>query len=270
MVASFLGTKGKPISPAQSNSVAAARERLAEGRISWTGPLLLLLARSTLWMTAQSLVALLFLVQRRPDPWRQACHWWSVCFTLADIGCILLIRFFLKREGLRLRDLIGPIRLRWGHDIFLGLGYFLLFSPGFVFGGWLSQKIFYGTGVNPSGFVLHAHALPLWATLYSLTFFWIINSVVEESTYQGYVLPRLQALTGHFWIAFAAVTFWWTVQHCVIGFVPDVRSNAARFVAFFPGVVIIVLIYARTRCLSALIVGHWIIDLSAVLMSAVF
>jgi hypothetical protein len=134
----------------------------------------------------------------------------------------------------------------------------------------LSQKIFYGTGVNPSGFVLHAHALPLWATLYSLTFFWIINSVVEESTYQGYVLPRLQALTGHFWIAFAAVTFWWTVQHCVIGFVPDVRSNAARFVAFFPGVVIIVLIYARTRCLSALIVGHWIIDLSAVLMSAVF
>jgi membrane protease YdiL (CAAX protease family) len=260
-----------PIRSVQPNTLAAIKARLSEGRISWTGPLLLLLARSILWMTAQGLVALLFLAQHRPNPWHQACHWWSVCFTLADIVCILLMRFFLKKEGLRLRDLLGPIRLRRGHDIFLGLGYFLLFAPGFVFGGWLSQRLFYGTaGINPSGYILHAHALPLWATVYSLTLFWIINSVVEESTYQGYVLPRLEALTGHFWIAFAAVTFFWSVQHCVIGFVPDIRSNAARFVAFFPGVVIIVLIYARTRRLSALIVGHWIIDLSGVLMMNVF
>ena len=89
---------------------------------------------------------------------------------------------------------------------------------------------------------------------------------VNRWTYQ----LHFEKLTGHFWIAFAAVTFWWTVQHCVIGFVPDFRSNAARFVAFFPGVVIIVLIYARTRRLSALIVGHWIIDLSGVLMMSVF
>jgi hypothetical protein len=222
-------------------------------------------------MTAQSLVALLFLLQHRPNPWRQACYWWSVCFTLADVGCIFGMRFFLKREGLRLRDLLGPIRLRYGRDFFLGIGYFLLFSPGFIFGGWLAQKLFYGaSGVNPSQFILHAHALPLWATVYSLTLFWMINSVVEEMTYQGYVLPRLEALTGRFWIAFAAVTFWWTVQHCVIGFVPDVRSNAARFVAFFPGVVIMVLLYARTRRLGPLIVGHWIIDISAVLMTAIY
>jgi uncharacterized protein len=259
------------ITPVQTNSVPAIKARRAEGRISWTGPLLLLVARTTLWMTAQSLVALLFVVQHRPEPWRQACYWWSVCFTFADVGCILGMRFFLKKEGLRLRDLLGHIRLRWGRDVFLGVGYFLLFSPGFIFGGWLAQKLLYGaTGVNPSSFILHAHALPLWATVYSLTLFWLINSVVEESTYQAYVLPRLEALTGRFWISFAAVTFWWTVQHCVIGFVPDWRSNAARFVAFFPGVVIIVLIYARTRRLAPLIVGHWIIDLSAVLMTAVY
>lgn len=259
------------VAPVQPNSVAAVKARRAQGRISWTGPLLLILARTTLWMTAQSLVALLFLAQHRPNPWRQACYWWSVCFTLADIGCILGMRFFLKKERLRLRDLLGPIRLRYGRDVFLGLGYFLLFSPGFVFGGWLAQKLFYGpAGVNPSSFILHSHALPLWATLYSLTAFWMINSVVEEATYQGYVLPRLEALTGRSWIAFAAVTFFWTAQHCVIGFVPDWRSNAARFVAFLPGVLIIVLIYARTRRLAPLIVGHWIIDISAVLMTSIF
>lgn len=257
-------------SPVQPNSLTAVKARLDQGRISWTGPLLLLLARSTLWMTAQSLVGLLFVVQHRPDPWRQACHWWSVSFTLADIGCILGMRFFLKREGIRIRDLIGPLRLRYGRDIFLGIFYFLLFSPGFMIGGYIGQKLFYGTALNPSGFILHAHALPAWATLYSLILWWPINSAVEEMTYQGYVLPRLEALTGRTWIAFAAVAFWFTAQHCVIGFVPDLRSNLCRFVGFLPGVVIIIAIYLRTRRLAPLIVGHWIIDLSAVLMTAIY
>ena len=115
-------------SPAQFGP--AVRERAAQRRIAWTGPVLLLLARSVLWLSAQSLVALLFMAQRRANPWRQACYWWSVCFTLADVGCILGMRFLLKREGLRLRDLFGPIRLRYAHDFFLGIRYFLLFSPG--------------------------------------------------------------------------------------------------------------------------------------------
>ncbi len=235
-----------------ANSVEAIKTRVAAGQISGTGPVLMLLARSTLWMVAQSLVALFFLARHHPNPWKEACYWWSVCFTLADVGCILGMRLFLKREHLRLRDLLGPIRLRFGHDFFLGIGYFLLFFPGFFVGGYLGQRLFYGpSGVNPSGFIVHAHALPLWATLYSLTFFWIINSVVEEGTYQGYVLPRLEALTGHSWIAFAAVAFWWTAQHCVIGFVPDLRSNLCRFVGFLPGIVIIILIYMRTRRLGA-------------------
>lgn len=258
------------LTPALPNMPAAIQARLTEGRISWTGPLLLLVARPAMWMAAQSMVALLFLSQHHPDPWRQACHWWSVCFTSGDVVCIVSMRHFLKKEGLRLRDLIGSIRLRYGHDVWLGIGYFLLFSPGFFLGGYVGQKLFYGTGVNPSGFILHAHALPLWATVYSLVLWWPINSVVEEMTYQGYVLPRLEALTGRTWIAFAAVAFWFTAQHSALGFYPDVRSNLCRFVGFFPGVVIIMLIYVRTRRLAPLIVGHWIIDFSAVLITAVY
>jgi uncharacterized protein len=258
------------IAPQQPNAPTAIKERVAEGRIAWSGPLLLLPARSVLWMSAQSLVALLFLAQHRPNPWRQACCWWSVCFTLADVVCILGMRFFLKREGVRLRDLLGPIRLRYGRDFFLGIGYFLLFSPGFIVGGYVAQKLFYGSEINPTIFIFHAHALPLWATIYSLAVFWPINSVVEEMTYQGYLLPRLEALTSRSWIAFAAVVFWFTAQHCALGFVPDLRSNLCRFVGFLPGCAIIAAIYLRTRRLAPLIVGHWIIDLSAVLVTAVF
>jgi membrane protease YdiL (CAAX protease family) len=254
----------------EPNSIAAVRRRLGEGRVSWTGPVLLIVARTTLWMTAQTVVALLFLAQGRANPWHQACYWWSVCFTLADIGCVVGMRFFLGKEGLRLRDLVGPVRLRHGRDVFLGVFYFLLFSPGFFAGGLLAHKLFYGNAASPGDFILHAHALPLWATVYSLVIFWPINSLVEEMTYQGYVLPRLEALTGRTWIAFAAVAFWFTAQHCVIGFVPNLRSILFRFFAFLPGVVIVIAIYLRTRRLAPLIVGHWIIDLSAVLMTAVW
>jgi hypothetical protein len=255
----------------QPNSLASIAARHAAGRISWTGPVLLLLTRSTLWMTSLSLVALLFLAQHRPNPWRQACYWWSVCFTLADVGCVLGMRFFLKGEGLRLRDLLGPIRLRYGRDVFLGLGYFLLYSPGFVIGGAAAQRLFYGpSGVNPSNFILGSHALPLWATIYSFSLFWIINSVVEEATYQAYVMPRLQTLTGRTSIAFCAVAFFWTAQHCAIGFVPDWRSIACRFVGFIPGIVIMMAIYMRTRRLAPLILGHWMMDILAVLMCNVF
>jgi membrane protease YdiL (CAAX protease family) len=258
------------VAPAPPNSRTAVSQRVAAGRITWTGPLLLLVTRSTMWMTSLSLVTLLFIFQHRANPWREACYWWSVCFTLADVVCVVAMRFFLNREGLRLHDLVGPIRLRYGRDFFLGIGYFLLFSPGFFVGGYVAQKLFYGSAVNPSGFILHAHVLPLWATVYSLVIFWPINSVVEEMTYQGYVLPRLEALTGRTWIAFAAVAFWFTLQHCALGFVPEWRSIVCRFVGFLPGCVIIILIYVRTRRLAPLIVGHWIIDLTAVLITAVY
>jgi len=50
---------------AQPNSLAAITARSVSGRVSRTGPLLLLFTRSIMWMTAQGLVALLFVLQHR-------------------------------------------------------------------------------------------------------------------------------------------------------------------------------------------------------------
>ena len=248
------------------NSVACIRERVAAGKVTWTGPILLVVGRGFLWMAAQSLVALIFLLRHHAAPWHEACYWWSVCFTLSDIGCLLGMRYFTRREGIRMRDLIGPIRLRHGRDIFLGVGYYFVAFPFFILGGYVAQRAFYGTSSSPSSFFLHAHALPLWAIIYSFSIYWIIQSATEEMTYQGYVLPRLEALS-HTWVAFAVVAFWFTAQHCVLGFVPDWRSNICRFVAFLPGVAVMMGIYLRTRRLAPLIMAHWMIDIGAVAMT---
>jgi len=253
----------------QLNSLARIQVRVASGRIDWTGPLLLLVARPVLWMAAQCVVALLFLLLHRPAPWREATYWWSVYCTSGDVGCLIGLRYFTRQEGTRLRDLIGPIHFRYGRDLILGVGYFLLMFPFFLCGGYLAQKLFYGSsGVNPGAYILHARALPVWATVYSITLWWLISSPTEEMTYQAFVLPRLQALTGRTWIAVSAVAFCWTAQHCVFGFVPNARSLACRFLAFLPGCLMSIALYLRTRRLMPLILAHWPMDIAAVLMTA--
>jgi membrane protease YdiL (CAAX protease family) len=106
--------------------------------------------------------------------------------------------------------------------------------------------------------------------VYSLTLWWMIWSPTEEATYQAYVLPRLQALTGRTWIAFLIVGVCWTAQHCALPFVPDWRFLLFRFLAFLPGVLVLMLIYLRTRRLTPLIVAHWPMDIVAAIMTAAY
>jgi hypothetical protein len=256
---------------ALANSSAAIQERVNAGRISWTGPLLLISARSFLLMAAQGLVALILLVRHCPAPWRTAGDWWGVYGTLADIGCLIGLWSLTRREGIRLRDLFGPIRMRRGHDLLLGLVYYLLVFPFFLGGNYVARILLYGSNVTTlNSYLVRSHTLPLWATVYSLTLWWMIWSPTEETTYQAYALPRLQALTGRTWIALLMVGFWWTAQHCALPFVPDGRFLLYRFLSFLPGLLIMMLLYLRTRRLAPLIIAHWPMDIAAAIITAIY
>ncbi len=78
-------------------------------------------------IAAQGLVALIYVLRRHPSAWSAAAPWWTVYGTLVDAGCLALMMKFTRPEGIRLRDLVGKVRLRWGRDIFLGIGCFLIF-----------------------------------------------------------------------------------------------------------------------------------------------
>lgn len=257
-----------PSSEIQLNSLASIQQRAAAGHIPWAGPLLLVMARSVLWLGFQSLLALILLALRRPAPLREAGNWWMLYGTLSDLCCLMGMRYFTWREGIRLRDLIGPIRLRWGRDLWLGLGILLLAWPCAIFGGYLAQIWVYGSlAKTPIAFILQAHVLPLWATVYTLTVWWIIQSATEEMTYNGYVLPRLEALTGRTWIALLIVWFWFTAQHCMLPFVPDWRFVAYRFLMMAPLMLVMILVYLRIRRLTPMILAHWPMDIGVAIMT---
>jgi hypothetical protein len=250
------------------NARALIEQRAAAGRIPWTGPLLLVSARSVLWLALQSLLALVLLALHRPDPFHTAGNWWPLYANLGDLGCLLGMKYFTRKEGLRIRDLIGPIRMRHGRDLFLGLGFLALSYPCFLLGGHLAGILLYGSMAKvPMEFLLHRHALPLWATVYSLTVWWIIQSATEEMTYNGYVLPRLQVLTGHTWLALLITGFWFAGQHCMFPFVPDWRYLAFHFLIFIPFLLIWMPIYLCIRRLSPMILAHWPMDLGVAIMT---
>jgi len=252
------------------NSLAAIQARVKHGQISFAGPILLVCARSILLVASQALVALILVAHHHASPWREAGYWWTVYGTLVDIGCLIGLRHFTRREGIRLRDLFGPVHLRSGRDIFLGLGYFALIFPFFLIGGFLAQHLFYGSSPqNPGAYVFQAHAMPLWATIYSLTLWWMIWSPTEEATYQAYALPRFQALTGRTSIAFLIVGVLWAAQHSALPFIPDARFLLFRSLAFLPGVLVAMTIYWRTRRLAPLIVAHWPMDIVGALMMSI-
>jgi membrane protease YdiL (CAAX protease family) len=251
-----------------ANSQSQIQTRVEQGTITWTGPLLVVVGRSGLMFVAQGLVAAVLALQGSRTPWLSAGAWWTIYGTLIDLGCLTLMWAFVRREGITLRNLIGPIRWQRGHDVFVGIGLFLLIFPLFVGGGLLSALAFYGTAqvtVYPG--ILGGRVLPVWAVIYSLSLWWLIWSPTEEMTYQAYVLPRIQALSGRAWIAVTVVGFWWAIQHSFLPFIPDLRLVIWRFVAFLPGVVAFTLVYLRTRRLAPLILAHWLMDISAAVMT---
>src|SRR5882724_1275515 len=130
---------------AVANSQIQIKKRLALGEIAWAGPLLLVTARPVLFVLSQATLATVFALLHRPSAWRSAGAWWSVYGTLVDICCLGLMVRFARRERISVRDLVGKVRLRWGGDIFAGIGLFFLTFPVFMGGSFVSSLLIYGS-----------------------------------------------------------------------------------------------------------------------------
>jgi len=250
-----------------TRQLADLQARVDSGAIGWTGPLVLLVARTALLFLGQALFAAVYFVRGHSSAWEAAAPWWSVFWTVADVGCLLLLFRFARREGIGITHLIGRVRLRWGHDVWLGLGLWLVIFPVFMGGALLASQVVYGSFQPPvyPGQV-GERSLPLWGVIFSFASI-VLWSPTEETSYQGYVLPRLEVLTGRPWKAVLLVGLWWTLQHCFIPLLLDWRWIVFRFLGFLPGVLLLIVAYRRIRRVSPLIVAHWPMDLAGLLMT---
>jgi len=253
------------------NSKSALTARLQRGQLTWTGPMLVVVGRSALIITAEAVTLFWLRLRFHSGSWNDAAEWWTVYGTLVDLGCLALMASLLCREGIRLRDLIGRVRLRWGRDVFLGSGILLLVFPFFILAAPVVSRLLYGTTPLPAFTGLAAgRVLPLWAMVYSFSIWLLIWSPTEEITYQGYALPRLEVLFGSRWKAGALVSFWWAIQHPFLPFILDWKYFAFRFLVFLPSMVVLTLLYLKIRRLPPFFLAHWSMETIALFMTLKF
>jgi membrane protease YdiL (CAAX protease family) len=108
--------------------------------------------------------------------------------TLIDVGCLALLSYFTRREGIALRDLISFDRRRWRRDVLLGFGLIPISLAIIVTGISISSYIVFGTTEAPT----LLQPLPLLPTLYGVLIFPLVWGFTEEMTYNGYLAPRTQ------------------------------------------------------------------------------
>jgi hypothetical protein len=226
-------------------------------------------SRTVFLIAAQALVAFIFVLLGNASPWRSAAPWWTVYGTFVDLGCLAFLVHLTRKEGLTLRDLIGRIDWRW--DLFLAATALVIVDACFMLTARPSTFVAYGA-YPPDLFHLYpgmvtARKLPAWATAYSCSIFLIIWSPTEEITYQGYALPRLCALFKRRWLAVLVVSFWFALQHSFLPVVWDWHYIVYRFLAFWPPMAAITLLYLWIRRLPPLILMHWSLDILALYLT---
>ena len=156
----------------------------------------------------------------------------------------------------------------WGIDLLLGL--MILVMAGVCFAV-VAKPVSLFTFGTPQPYLfpglLAERVLPKWAIVYSFSVFLLIWSPTEEITYQGYVLPRICALSKRWWVAVLIVSFWWALQHSFIPLIFDWRYIAWRFLAFWLAMIALNLMYLRVRRLPPFILAHWALDTFALVLT---
>lgn len=197
----------------------------------------------------------------RPDAWEYAQALGNVpTVLLADVVTIAVIAWLARREGLRLRDLVGIVRGRILRDVGLGLGVgvllYIAFAVAVLAGSAVAVGLFGAAALAPSGAPL---ALPLWYGLWTLLVLPVTVGIAEELLYRGWAQPRMRVLTGHPRWAVVLVALAFGVQHVAFE-LSDPVAAVARFVTTFLVGIVLGMLYLRLRRLLPLIVGHWLLN----------
>ncbi len=173
-----------------------------------------------------------------------------------------MLAWLTQRERIRPGALLGLEPRRLPREVLTGLLYLLALAPMIAISS-LLQRLFYGDALPPQ---LVGGIAP-WGAIYSVIIWPVIWAFAEELTYLGYVLPRLEALTGRTSVAAVIVIFCWAIQHIALPFVPDGRYLVYRTLSALSITFIMTALYLlRGRRLVPLIVAHWATDMASALL----
>lgn len=248
-------------SPVLPNARAEVGARLAEdpgaaGRAWVTLP-----ARLVLFAACQAVVALVALVAGVAHPWATSVAWWPVSATVANLLTIALLARMTRAEGRPLSALWNRSGATWKRDLLWFLGAFVVLGPIAMLPSSLLALALWGD-VNATTSTMF-QAIPLWAAWPTLVLFPLSIAFSELPAYAGYVLPRLQAITGKRGAMVLLVAAVLAAQHVALPLVFDWRFALWRALMYAPFALFIIWAIDRRPTLLPYFMGmHALIDLS--------
>lgn len=247
------------------NASATVQSQLRSGQVTWLKTLAMLMQRSFTFLVFQALIALVFLISGNPSPWDASQSWWPVVAMLTNFVSVFLLHRLYKAEGSSYRETFRFTRGTVGRDILAVVIIGALCMPLATLPSQWAATAFFGSLDNAYAFFMRP--LPLWAAVIALVGFPLTIGFAELPTYFGYVMPRLESLSGKRWLAVLLAVMGLALQHSFLPFVPDLRFFIWRAVMFFFFALLMGLALRwRPRLLPYLMIGHALIDLSAVLV----
>lgn len=226
---------------------------------------LMLVIRSLLFLTFQSLIALIFLSSNSSTAWRDSAAWWPFVVIFTDLACLALLIRFYQQEGKRFWDIFRIERQFVKQDLLFMLGILLIAGPLGYLPNILSARWLFG---DPQiALDLLVHPLPAWAAVTSVALFPILQGLVEIPTYMLYAMPRLEARGMHPWLAVTLASFFLSFQHVFAPFLPDGRFITYRLVMFLPFAILVAIVMrTRPRLMPYMAVVHFLMDMSVAVM----
>ena len=263
------------------NSPETIRERLANGTLGRGWPLVMAFIRLPLIVLGLALAYAVYAATGTPEPFLSALLTATLVTVVVNLVSLVLLRRLTRHEGIRLQDLIALDRRRIWPDIAWGLALLIvlnvpfivtIMAVAFLVGGPMGgqdfntamSNVFAGpladAGVRPG--------LPAWIGMVSAVLFPLVNPIIEEMHYRGYVQPRLEALTGSGAVAIGVMALGFGLQHVTYALsLPAIAVYGAAFLVWGIGAGIV---YARMRRLTSLIVAHFVINASTATVPLIF
>lgn len=259
---------------AAPNALEDVAGRVSSGQVNWRWPLVMAFIRLPLIAVGVGVATVFFVLSGAKDPLLLSLLATPTALMLGvNVASLLLLRRLVRREGIQLRDLIGFDRARIGRDVGLGLLWLIVLNLPFVatimlvtvaltrhadgaeFGA-AFEEVFVGRAAEAYAEL----AFPLWWAVVIGVSFALLNPVVEEMHYRGYVQPRLTALSGSVTFGVGVMAVGFAAQH--VAYATTWRGALVYFAAFLVWGAGAGLIYRWQRRLPSLIVTHFVINAS--------
>ena len=188
---------------------------------------------------------------------KEISNWWTVIATIVNICTIFILVVAAKSGGTSYKEVINyqKGKTRPGIVIKMCLIILVVGMAGMFMAGFICY------GVIPYAAPMIIAPIPKALAIINAVFLPITTALSEDALYLGYGTGQIKNKTA----AILIPAFFFSLQHCFIPTLFDVKYILYRFLSFLPLTIILCRQYYKDKNPLPIMIGHALIDVATVM-----